>query len=147
MSESVHTPPPAPARDGGPRPRVAPGRPDPARPAPAAVGEVAVAVDAGARFEGVLACPKDTRIEGCLKGEVNAVGRVELGVDARVEGRIEAREIVVAGHFDGLLAASHAIELRETARVTGELRAPGLSAAEGCVVKGRCRTAAAEGRG
>ncbi len=111
-----------------------------ARPTHAAVGEVAIAVDSGARFEGHLSCPRATRIDGTVRGDIIARDRVELGAESRVAGRIEAREIVVAGQFEGELHASRSVELLETARVTGDITTRELSAEEGCVVTGRCRT-------
>ncbi len=117
----------------------APAVPDPEA-LPGDANEVAIAVDREARFEGLLTCPRATRIDGAFKGEVTGLDRVELGVESRVEGRIEARDIVVAGHFEGELHASHSVELRETARVTGDIHTRELSAQEGCTVTGRCRT-------
>jgi cytoskeletal protein CcmA (bactofilin family) len=109
-------------------------------PVPAAADEVAIAIGPDAHFEGLLTCPRSTRIDGAFKGQVTGLDRVELGAESRVEGRIEARDIVVAGHFEGELHASRSVKLRETARVTGDIDTRELSAEEGCTVTGRCRT-------
>lgn len=94
----------------------------------------------GAVFEGLITCPNAARIEGRFVGNVFAAGRVEIGVDAEVEGRIEARDIVIAGRFEGELSAQQCISLLATARVQGDLQARQLDAQEGCIVSGRCRT-------
>lgn len=126
-----------------PPPREPAARPGDARPQATRDG-TAVIIDQGARFEGVLTCPRAARIEGEFKGELTALGRVELSETSRVEGRVDARDIVVAGQFEGELLASHSVELRETARVVGDITARELSAREGCTVTGRCRTVTSE---
>lgn len=99
-------------------------------------------VGSGARFEGLVCCPRAARIEGELVGDVLANDRIEIAEGARVRGRIEARDIVIAGHFEGELFARQAIELLPSARVEGDLRARELTAHEGCSVSGRCSTGA-----
>lgn len=111
--------------------------PDPSRDAPTLV------VRSGAEFEGLLTCPRAARIEGRFTGNVIAEGLVEIGADARVVGRIEAQDIVIAGEFEGELEAVRCISLLATARVTGDLCARELMAEEGCTVTGRCRTISA----
>ena len=63
-----------------------------------------------------------------------------IGDSARVNARIEAPEIVIAGKFDGEAAASGRIELLGTARVRATLDTRGLVLAEGSFFEGRCRT-------
>lgn len=105
-----------------------------------AASESPVIVGAGADFEGVLTCRVASRIDGRVRGDIVGDDRIELGLESDVIGRIEAKDIVVAGKFSGDLVASRRIELLATAEVTGEIRARELSAEEGCSVKGRCRT-------
>ncbi|MCP4038034.1 MAG: polymer-forming cytoskeletal protein [bacterium] len=120
-------------------------QPTPAAPAAQPRGDhegpleaIPVIIEAGASFEGQLACRHASRIDGCLRGDVVASERIELGEGADVKGRIEARDIIVAGTFEGELVAQHSIELLATARVRGELFARELAAEEGCAVTGRC---------
>jgi hypothetical protein len=62
-----------------------------------------VIVQAGASFEGVLSCRHASRIDGYFRGDVVGEDRIELGEQSDVSGRIEAREIIVAGLFEGEL--------------------------------------------
>jgi cytoskeletal protein CcmA (bactofilin family) len=112
----------------------------PANPAANVASKSPVIVGAGADFEGVLTCRESSRIDGRVRGDIVGDDRIELGQESDVSGRIEAKDIVVAGKFTGDLIASRRIELLATAEVTGELRARELTAEEGCLVKGRCRT-------
>jgi len=94
----------------------------------------------GARFEGLLALRAPGRIDGCVSGEVMASDLLWIGRDARVNGRIEAPEIVIEGEFEGEAEASGRIELLHSARVRAQLDTPRLVLAEGCFFEGRCRT-------
>ena len=94
----------------------------------------------GARFEGLVALRAPGRIDGCVSGEVVASDLLWIGESARVNARIAAPEIVIAGEFDGKAEASGRIELLETARVRATLDAQRLVLAEDCFFEGRCRT-------
>lgn len=94
----------------------------------------------GTQFEGLLALRAPGRIDGCVSGEVVASGLLWIGRSARVNARIAAPEIVIAGEFDGEAEASGRIELLETARVRATLDTQNLVLAEGSFFEGRCRT-------
>jgi len=94
----------------------------------------------GTRFEGLFALRAPGRIDGCVSGEVIASDLLWIGRSARVNARIAAPEIVIAGEFDGEAEASGRIELLETARVRAELDTRNLILAEGSFFEGRCRT-------
>jgi cytoskeletal protein CcmA (bactofilin family) len=94
----------------------------------------------GARFEGLVALKGPCRIDGCVSGEVISSDLLWIGRSARVNARIAAPEIVIAGEFDGEAEASGRIELLETARVRAALDTRNLILAEGSFFEGRCRT-------
>ncbi len=93
-----------------------------------------------ARFEGLVALRAPGRIDGCVNGEVIASDLLWIGRSARVNARIVAPEIVIAGEFDGEAEASGRIELLETARVRATLDTKHLVLADGAFFEGRCRT-------
>jgi cytoskeletal protein CcmA (bactofilin family) len=93
-----------------------------------------------ARFEGLVALRAPGRIDGCVSGEVIASDLLWIGESARVNARITAPEIVIAGEFDGEAEAAGRIELLATARVRAVLDTQRLVLAEGSFFEGRCRT-------
>lgn len=97
-------------------------------------------LQSGTRFEGLVALNAPGRIDGCVSGEVIASGLLWIGGSARVNARILAPEIVIAGEFEGEAEASGCIELLETARVRATLDTRNLILAEGSFFEGRCRT-------
>jgi cytoskeletal protein CcmA (bactofilin family) len=93
-----------------------------------------------ARFDGLVALRAPGRIDGCVSGEVIASDLLWIGESARVNARITAPEIVIAGEFDGEAEAGGRIELLATARVRAVLDTQRLVLAEGSFFEGRCRT-------
>jgi cytoskeletal protein CcmA (bactofilin family) len=96
----------------------------------------------GAEFEGLVVVQGRARIEGCVRGEVIGAESLEIASGGRVEGRVEADEVVVAGSFEGELRARRRARLETGARVRGDVRAPRLSVAEGSQLDGPCRAGA-----
>jgi len=105
---------------------------------------VPVVLGAGDRFEGLLTFCGDARVDGELRGAVHGQGRLEIGPPARVEARLEADELVVAGWVQGELTARRRIALLAGARVRGDLRAPRIALDEGCQLEGRCEMTSVE---
>lgn len=112
--------------------------PDP-RDRDAAAPAVVLALEAGARFEGLVLLHGAARIDGQVRGEVVGAEHLEIGEGAALEATVEAGEIVVAGCVVGTLRATLRLELGPTARVHGRIETPRLAAAAGAVVDGECR--------
>ena len=99
------------------------------------------AVVTGASYQGLLTFRGRARVDGLVEGDVVAEGRLVIGPRGHVRARIEVDELVVGGVVEGDVHARDRIELEPSARVVGDLRAPRLSLADGCVLEGRCTTA------
>jgi cytoskeletal protein CcmA (bactofilin family) len=96
----------------------------------------------GTEFHGLVVIHGSARIEGCVRGEIVAAERLEIGQAAAVEARVEAAEVVVAGSLEGEVRARRRVELLATARVRGTIETPRLALVEGAVFEGDCRTGA-----
>jgi cytoskeletal protein CcmA (bactofilin family) len=106
-----------------------------------AVPRAELALGPDTEFDGLVLLHGPTRIEGRIRGEIRSEDCVWLGPEARVEGRIDAREVVVEGIVEGDLRASSRIALRPSARVHGSIEAPRLQLDEGSQLEGRCAMA------
>jgi cytoskeletal protein CcmA (bactofilin family) len=93
---------------------------------------------AGSRIEGKLCVEGTVRIDGVLEGDVVADWLV-VGETGKIRGNSRTRGMVVGGAVEGNVDAGEIVELKETARVTGEIRAPKLTVSEGAVFDGRSR--------
>jgi cytoskeletal protein CcmA (bactofilin family) len=91
-------------------------------------------VDAEADFEGTLT-GKDAQILGKFKGEVMVSGKLTIGEGSKVEAKVSADTVEIAGGFKGELTARSLI-LLEKARVDAAVQAKSLSVRDGALLNG-----------
>ncbi len=120
--------------EAGPRPAAS------AASAPERSAAAEPAVPAGFRFKGLMIFRGEVQIDGEASGEIEAEGILRLGEAARVRARVHADELISAGEFVGDATARSRIALLATARVRGNLEAPRIALADGCLFLGRCRS-------
>lgn len=78
------------------------------------------------------------RVDGIVEGDVQA-DWVVVGETGKILGNTRTRGMVVGGSVEGNIEATESVELREKARMTGEIHAPKLGISEGAVFDGRAR--------
>ena len=91
-------------------------------------------IDAQSTIEGKLT-GKDARVLGRFKGEVELSGLLHVGESGRVEAKVKADAVEIAGQYDGELQA-RSLVLLEKARVNGTLDAQTIAVREGAQVNG-----------
>ena len=101
-------------------------------------------IGADLKVVGNLVCESDIDIQGTVKGDIEAK-TVTVDKDARVDGSIRARSLIVSGSVDGAMEASE-ISLTSTAQVTGELVHETLSVDPGACLEARLSRASKERR-
>ncbi|MDE2074334.1 MAG: polymer-forming cytoskeletal protein [Alphaproteobacteria bacterium] len=84
---------------------------------------------------GLVECEGEVHVLGIVRGRINAV-RVVVSADGFVEGDIVAREVRVAGRFDGRIFALNVI-VDDGAAVTGRIFHNTISVERGARVDGR----------
>jgi cytoskeletal protein CcmA (bactofilin family) len=90
---------------------------------------------------GDVAASEDLLVEGVVSGTIDMPGfALTIAVGARVDARILARDVTILGHFSGRITATEIIDVREGARVTGEIVAPKVALAEGAEIQARVET-------
>jgi cytoskeletal protein CcmA (bactofilin family) len=96
-------------------------------------------------IKGELRAQEDVVIAGRIEGTIHIPGyTLMVHAGGQVDGDIHASQVVVAGRVTGMIVADDRIELRETARVGGDLSAPRLSMVDGAEVNGRVDMPAAD---
>ena len=95
-------------------------------------------IGAGTRVAGKLGVDGTVRIDGLLEGDIEA-DWVVVGETGKIRGNTRTRGMVVGGEVEGNVDAGEIVELKEKARVTGEIHAPRLAVSEGAVFDGRSR--------
>lgn len=99
-------------------------------------GEVTI-VGAGARLEGNVVSAGNLRIDGQVKGQINAEGDVALSPQSQVEADIRAQNVSVAGRFKGNIQVKGKAHLARGGRVDGNITSKTLVVEEGGVFHGQ----------
>lgn len=99
-------------------------------------GEVTI-VGAGARLEGNVVSAGNLRIDGQVKGQINAEGDVSLSPQSQVEADIRAQNVSIAGRFKGSIQVKGKAHLARGGRIDGDITSKTLVVEEGGVFHGQ----------
>jgi cytoskeletal protein CcmA (bactofilin family) len=84
-----------------------------------------------------------TRVDGSLRGDLTAQGRVIVGERARMKSNISGTAVTIGGVVYGNILASERVIILATGIVLGDIITRRIQADEGCVVHGQitvCKT-------
>ncbi len=99
--------------------------------------EINTLIGEGCTFEGNLNLPGATRIDGCVKGNVRSDSTLIVGDSGSIEGDIRCVNILIYGEVKGNIEAQR-VELRQGAKLTGDIKTSVLIIEEGAVYNGHC---------
>lgn len=94
-------------------------------------------VGAGARLEGNVVSAGSLRIDGQVKGQINAEGDVALSPQSQVEADIRAQNVSVAGAFKGTIVVKAKAHLASGGRIDGDITSKSLVVEEGGIFHGQ----------
>lgn len=89
-----------------------------------------------ASFKGELSFEKGMRLHGKFEGKISTPGRLHIAKEAKMQADVEAGAITVEGDVNGNLNANDRVELKQSARYEGDLRASRLVVDEGAILVG-----------
>lgn len=92
----------------------------------------------GTVITGDIAASGDIRIDGELKGNINAKGRLVVGPKGKVEGEINCNNIEVSGFIKGKINVSDLLTMKSSAKINGDIVAGKLSVEPGSIFTGTC---------
>lgn len=99
-------------------------------------GEVTI-IGQGAKLDGTVVSAGSLRIDGQVKGQINADGDVGLSPQCQVEADIRAQNVSVAGRFKGNLIVKGKAHLARGGRIEGNITAKTLVVEEGGIFHGQ----------
>lgn len=88
-------------------------------------------------FSGNIDTGGFTRIDGNIRGDVRAKGRVVLGERARMKGNVTGTNVTIGGVVIGNIIADGHLVILSTAIVIGDIISRRIQADDGCFVNGR----------
>jgi cytoskeletal protein CcmA (bactofilin family) len=88
------------------------------------------------RFKGELHADEELLIRGQIEGSITHSQRITVCGEGVVKANIRAQTIVVEGTVEGDLQAEKAVQIKETARLKGNVHAPSVSIIDGAQFNG-----------
>jgi cytoskeletal protein CcmA (bactofilin family) len=94
-------------------------------------------IAADVEITGTIISTGSVRIDGKLDGELNCTGDAIIGKSAVIKGNLVVNAVTIEGTLNGNVTAKDRIEMKSTARVTGDIKAKRLSVEDGVTFVGR----------
>ncbi|NDY94484.1 bactofilin family protein [Wenzhouxiangella limi] len=95
-------------------------------------------IAAGTELVGNLALEDNLHIDGRISGDVESKAEVVIGQAGHMEGRVQAKRVLVSGSFDGTIEAER-LEIVASGKVTGEVTVGQLVVESGAHFNGTSR--------
>ncbi len=94
-------------------------------------------IAADVEFTGTIKCASEIRIDGKLEGELHCEKDVAIGKSAVIKGNMTVNSATVEGTVNGNVTARDRIELKASARLTGDIKSKRLTVEDGVTFVGR----------
>lgn len=98
----------------------------------------------GSKIVGNISADSDFRIDGEVIGDINCSGKVVIGPQGAMRGKLICQNAEIMGKVDGKLVISELLSLKETAVIKGEIKTRVLSIEPKAVFTGTCDMSQAE---
>lgn len=95
-------------------------------------------IGANSVIEGNFVTSESARIDGEIRGNVDAKGKLYIGTKGKVVGNIQTEAIMVSGQVDGDIVCSGRVEITSSGIVNGDIQAKILTIDENAAFNGRC---------
>ena len=94
-------------------------------------------IAADVEITGTIKSSGSVRLDGKLDGELNCTGDAVIGKSATVKGNLAVSSVTIEGTIQGNVVAKDRIEMKSSARVTGDIKSKRLSVEDGVTFIGR----------
>ena len=95
--------------------------------------------------EGTIRTASDFRIEGALVGSLDCQAKLIIGPSGNVDGEVSCKTAMIEGVFEGNLRVSDLLEVRQTARVDGDISYGKLKIDAGAQLTGQLKQGSSAG--
>lgn len=92
----------------------------------------------GTKIIGDITATNDIRIDGELTGNLDCSGRIIIGPQGKVEGKILTQNGIIEGLFTGEIFVKELLTIKETATVLADIKTEKISIQPGAVFTGNC---------
>ena len=92
----------------------------------------------GTEVDGTIKSESDIRIDGKITGKLICSAKVIIGPTGMVDGQVNCKNAVIEGSFEGELNVDELLNVRETAKINGEVSTNKLIIQSGAVFNVSC---------
>ena len=78
-------------------------------------------ISGGLKIEGRLNFPGSVKVYGNVNGDINCEEAITICLNAKVESKIQTKDAIILGYFEGEMYASGQVEISSTGRFIGNL--------------------------
>ena len=90
------------------------------------------------KFIGDISSEGDFRIDGTLEGTLETKGRVIIGLDGSIQGKVSCENADIEGKFSGELKVNKMLTIKASASISGEVTLGKLSVEPGATFNASC---------
>jgi len=108
-------------------------------------------IESNTKIKGDIISEADFRIDGKLNGNLKTSGKVVIGKDGYIHGKVECVNADIEGSFNGELLVTELLSLKASALIEGTVSVaklavePGATFNASCTMKGHGATGSASG--
>ncbi|SHI31731.1 protein CcmA, bactofilin family [Arenibacter nanhaiticus] len=95
-------------------------------------------IEKNTKIKGDIISEADFRIDGKLDGNLKTSGKVVIGVDGYIQGKVECVNADIEGSFNGELLVSELLTLKESAVIEGAVTVAKLAIEPGATFNATC---------
>jgi cytoskeletal protein CcmA (bactofilin family) len=92
-------------------------------------------ISTGSHFEGQLQCGGDLAVAGTVVGTGHIGGMLSIAETGSWRGDLQCVQALIAGQLHGQLLVTGKLEIRSSARLSGQISAQHIAIAEGAIVE------------
>ena len=101
--------------------------------------EEATVITAAVQLVGTIKGIGDVVLHGALEGDVRLSGILVLGKTGKIRGKIEARNVVIEGDFEGIIRATEKVEIRDGGKCKGDIFTATIAVSENAYFEGNVK--------
>ncbi|WP_111622814.1 bactofilin family protein [Arenibacter echinorum] len=104
-------------------------------------------IEKNTKIKGDIVSEADFRIDGKLDGNVKTSGKVVIGIDGYIHGKVECVNADIEGNFNGELIVADLLSLKSSAVIEGTVIVSKLAVEPGATFNASCTMKGKEGKG
>lgn len=104
-------------------------------------------IEKNTKIKGDIISEADFRIDGKLDGNIKTSGKVVIGIDGYIHGKVECVNADIEGNFNGELIVADLLTLKSSAVIEGTVMVSKLAVDPGATFNASCTMKGKEGKG